>query len=184
MFIGMPGKSLRPTKYPAHCLHVLSACASRVRASHSLLPMQQRVVRPSKHSRILNDMEEQLRETQTRHFSHAAAELMDDLASEHESGDDSESDVAMSDISGVSAISRASRDESGSSSDSSGSFSNLADGFLATWEQTILEIMKDIESSRVIDEAPRIAKLSQLSLLDEWRATGHLNFRKKLRRRT
>ncbi|KAJ7230422.1 hypothetical protein GGX14DRAFT_344159 [Mycena pura] len=41
--------------------------------------------------------------------------------------------------------------------------------------------MRAIESSRVIDEAPRIAKLSQLSLLDEWRSTGHLNFRKKLR---
>ncbi|KAJ7123496.1 hypothetical protein C8R44DRAFT_735144 [Mycena epipterygia] len=85
----------------------------------------------------------------------------------------------LSDVGNVSSVSGGS---GGSSSNSveSASFSDIEDSFFITQEQMILNLMAEIETTRVSDPMPRIPKASQLHLLDEWRALDHLNFCKKL----
>ncbi|KAJ7887971.1 hypothetical protein B0H13DRAFT_2342150 [Mycena leptocephala] len=125
----------------------------------------------SKRTNLLDDLDDQYRNAKRARFNHTVARLLDDLDSDADA-------VSLSSVSGES-----SEDHSDSEpdSDASASFSDLEDNYFATREQMILDLMAEIETTRVFDPMPRIPKASQLHLLDEWRELNHSNFRKKLR---
>jgi hypothetical protein len=125
----------------------------------------------SKRTKLLDDLDDQYRNAKRARFNHTVARLLDDL--------DSDAD-AMS-LSSVSGENSEDNSDSEPDSDASASFSDLEDNYFATREQMILDLMAEIETTRVFDPMPRIPKASQLHLLDEWRELNHPNFRKKLR---
>ncbi|KAJ7925636.1 hypothetical protein B0H13DRAFT_2314230 [Mycena leptocephala] len=120
----------------------------------------------SRRTKLLDDLDGQYRNAKRARFNHTVARLLDDL--------DSDADA-------VSLESSEDRSDSEPDSDASASFSDLEDNYLATREQMILDLMAEIETTRVFDPMPRIPKASQLHLLDEWRELNHPNFREKFR---
>jgi hypothetical protein len=129
---------------------------------------------------MLDNLDDQHRELQRARFRRKVAELLDDLPSDED--EDTDSDVSMSDVSSVSSGSGDSDDDgSGSESTDSATFSDIEDTVFLSTQEMIEKLMHEIETTRILDPKPRLPKVSQLHLLDEWREIEHPNFRKKLR---